>query len=275
MSRAGDSRYHAAGNWLWAAAVMAAISAMWAAVDLPTVSVLFGATTIFLVWYTQIFRPWRRRRRLRRPFDAHFLITAADQFPLDYVQQNNREHYVKKLVVPPHSEIPIQIVLVPKVSFMQHELYFGCDESLMDKNKPRATEWFVPFVREGVRKSGKPGPDHPGHYTDINGFYHVRENYLYTADCRIIGFKLLTGRTGTFRAQVYTQTDDVRGRADLKIKVEEPAKTKMRCYRKWHRIRFCMTAPPAWAQDQPNSNTPFIAVIGPSRRQRAIGITSP
>jgi hypothetical protein len=243
MTRSSDSRYPAAEGWLWAAAVMAAISAMWAALDWPMVSALLGAATISLVWYTQIFRPWRRRRRLRRPFDAHFLITAADQFSLDYVQQNNREHYVKKLVVPPNREIPIQIVLVPRVSFMQHELYFGCDESLMDENKPRATEWFVPFVREGVRKSGKPDAEHPGHYTDTNGFYHVRENYLYTADCRVIGFKLLTGRPGTFRAQVYTVTDDVRGRADLKIKVQEPPKTKMRCYRKWHRIQLCWVKP--------------------------------
>jgi hypothetical protein len=52
MTRGGDSRYHAADNWLWVVAVIAAISAMWAALDVPTVSVLLGATTIFLVWYT-------------------------------------------------------------------------------------------------------------------------------------------------------------------------------------------------------------------------------
>jgi hypothetical protein len=205
--------------------------------------VLISASTLFLVSYVHFFRPWRRRRRLRRPFDAYFVITSTGRFPMDYVQQNNRDHYVRKLVVPPHKEIPIQIILVPKVSFVEQELYFGCDEHLADEEKPRATEYFVPFVREGVRGSGKPDEAHPGHYTDYNGFYHVRENYLYTADTRAIGFKLLTGRTGTFRAQVYTVTDDVRGQADLKIKVQEPARTKMRCYRKWHRIRLCSVKP--------------------------------
>jgi hypothetical protein len=243
MTRGGDSQYDAAGGWLWVAAVMAAISAIWAALNWSMVSAFLSAVAVFLVWYTSIFRPWRRRRRLRRPFDAYFLITSTGRFPLDYVQQNDREHYVKKLVVPPHKEIPIQIVLEPRVSFVQHELYFGCDESLVDENKPRATEWFVPFVTEGVRKSGKPDAEHSGHYTDYNGFYHVRENYLYTADTRVIGFKLLTGRTGTFRAQVYAVTDEVRGRADLKIMVQERAKTKMRCYRRWHRIRLCFVKP--------------------------------
>jgi hypothetical protein len=225
------------------AAVMAEISAMLAALNWSMVSAFFSAAAVFLVWYVNFFRPWRRRRRLRQPFDAYFLITSTGRFRLDYVQQNDREHYVKKLVVPPRKEVLIQIVLEPRVSFMQHELYFGCDEHLEDEEKPRATEYFVPFVREGVRGSGKPDEAHPGHYTDYNGFYHVREDYLYTADTRVIGFKLLTGRTGTFRAQVYTVTDDVRGRADLKIKVQEPAKTKMRCYRKWHRIRLCSVKP--------------------------------
>jgi hypothetical protein len=236
MTRGGDSRYYASDGWLWAAAVMVAISALdW--------QLLVGVSTLFLVWFAQFFRPWLRRRQLRRPFDAYFLITTARRFSLDYVQQDSDEHQVRKLVVPPNTEIPIQIILIPRLSFTEHELYFGCDEKLVDESKPRATEWFVPFVREGVRKLGKPDAEHPGHYTDYNGFYHVRENYLYTADTRVIGFKLLTGRTGTFRAQVFTDTDDVRGRADLKIKVQEPAKTKMRCYRKWHRIRLCRVKP--------------------------------
>jgi hypothetical protein len=126
---------------------------------------------------------------------------------------------------------------------MQQELYFGCDESLVNEKKPRATEWFVPFVREGVRRSGKPDAEHPGHYTDYNGFYHVRENFLYTKDTRVIGFKLRTGTTGIYSAQVYTVTDDVRGRSDLVIRVEQPAKTKMRCTMKAHRTRGCFITP--------------------------------
>ena len=129
--------------------------------------------------------------------------------------QDDDEHYVKELVVPPNSEIPIQIVLEPRLSFMQHEIYFGCDESLADEKKPRATEYFVPFVREGVRGHGKPDAAHPGHYTDYNGFYHVRENFLYTKDCRVIGFKLQTGATGIYPAQIYTPKADAPSSATL------------------------------------------------------------
>jgi hypothetical protein len=199
------------------------------------------AITLSLIGYTQIVRPWWRRRRLRHPFNAYFLVTSRGRFLLNYVHQDDREHIVKELAVPANSEVPIQIILEPKLSFMQHELYFGCDENLVNEHKPRATEWFVPFVVEGVRRTRRPDAEHPGHYTDYNGFYHVRENYLYTKDTRVIGFRLLTGAPGKYSAQVYAVTDDVRSKADLVIKAEDPATTQMQCIKKGH--RSCKIAP--------------------------------
>jgi hypothetical protein len=225
---------------------MAAISALLTAISgwhWPMIGGLFGAGGFVLIGYTQIIRPHWRRWKLQRPFEAYFVITSLGRYPLSYVLQDDDEHLVKELVVPANSEIPIQITLVPRVSFMQRELYFGCDEHLVDKEKPRATEYFVPFVVEGVRGKGKPDANHPGHYIDSNGFYHIREDYLYTKDTRVIGFKLVTGAAGIYPAQIYTQTDDVRGRVDLTIKVERPAKTKMRCTVKAHRIRGCLVTP--------------------------------
>jgi hypothetical protein len=229
---------------------MATIEAWWATLATwpwSMIAAILAGGSLLVAGHTQIVRPRLRRRKLKQPFRAYFLVTSLERFPLDYVLQDDREHYVKELVVPPNSEIPIQIVLEPRVSFLQRELYFGCDEHLVDKEKPRATEYFVPFVIEGVRGRGKPDADHPGHYIDYNGFYHVREDYLYTKDTRVIGFKLRTGATGTYPAQIYTQTDDVRGRAELTIKVERPAKTKMRCVMKAHRSKGCVVVPMAKA----------------------------
>ncbi len=223
------------------------ISGLWAAIQTWPWAIIFSAASFFAgVAYIQILRPWHRRRRLRRPFDAYFVITTPGRFRMGYVVQDDKEHFVKQLVVPAHSEVSVQIALDPRLSFLQRELYFGCDESLEDEDKPRATEWFVPFVREGARGSGKPGKDHPGHYTDYNGFYHVREDYLYTKDVRVIGYKLRTGRTGIFPVQIYVQTDDVRGEAELSLRVEGPPTTRMRCVGRGH--RRCFIAPAAQPQ---------------------------
>jgi hypothetical protein len=251
---------------VWRPASMVAISGALASIQdwqWPIISAFLSAAAVSLIVYTQIVRPWKRRRKLKRPFDAYFLITSLGRFPLNYVQQDDREHLVKELVVPPNSEIPIQIVLEPRLSFMEREIYFGCTESLVDKGKPYAAEYFVPFLRKGVRR--KPDAANPGHYTDYNGFYHVRENYLYTKDTRVIGFKLVTRETGTYPAQIYTVTDDARGRADLVIRVEPArATTKMRCYRKGH--RRCFVAPAR--RHLPRPKIPPIPPIPPIRQHR-------
>jgi hypothetical protein len=230
--------------WAMISGVLATIKAwQWPIISalISAISLLLSVATLSLIVCLQIVRPWRRRRKLRRPFDAYFSIPLIDRVALNYVQQDDCEHYVKELVVPPNSKIPIQIVLAPKLSFLEREIYFGCGENVVDSEKPRATESLVPFVVKGVRKSGKPDADHPGHYIDYNGFYHVREDVLYTNDTRVIGFMLVTRATGTYPAQVYTVTDEVRGQADLTIRVEHPAKTKMRCYFEGH--HKCFVAP--------------------------------
>jgi hypothetical protein len=165
-------------------------------------SLLVGAVSLVIVATTQVIRPWLRCRKLKRPFDAYFSITSLHRFPLEYVVQDDQDHEVKELVVPAHSEIPIQIVLYPRLSFLEREIYFGCGENVFDPEKPRAREYFVPFVVEGERRSGKPDAAHPRHYIDYNGFYHVREDYLYTNDTRVIGFKLVTKAPGDYPAQV-------------------------------------------------------------------------
>jgi hypothetical protein len=159
---------------------MTAISAMLGMIATwhwPIISAFLAGGSFVIIGYTQIARPWIRRWKLRRPFRAHFLITPSSRLPLSYVLQDDDEHYVTELVVPPNSEISIQIVLEPRLSFVQHEIYFGCDESLADEKKPRAIEYFVPFVREGVRRSGKPDAAHPGHYTDYNGFLSCEREF--------------------------------------------------------------------------------------------------
>ena len=114
------SRYDASRVGLWETAAMAAISGILVTVGAwpwPMIGAFLAAGSLLLIGHTQIVRPWLRRRKLKRPFRAHFLITPPNRFPLKYVLQDDDEHYVKELVVPPNSEIPIQIVLEPRLKF--------------------------------------------------------------------------------------------------------------------------------------------------------------
>jgi hypothetical protein len=86
--------------------VIAAISEAWEAIQTwpwPIASAVFSATAVLLIGYVQIVRPWCRRLKLKRPFEAYFLITSLGRFPMNYVLQDDQEHFVKELVVPAHS----------------------------------------------------------------------------------------------------------------------------------------------------------------------------
>src|ERR1043166_4813876 len=103
---------------------MATIEAWWATLATwpwSMIAAILAGGSLLVAGHTQIVRPRLRRRKLKQPFRAYFLVTSLERFPLDYVPQDDREHYVKELVVPPNSEIPIQIVLEPRVSFLQRE----------------------------------------------------------------------------------------------------------------------------------------------------------
>src|SRR5690242_17998632 len=85
----------------------------------PIISALCSAAALILLAYIQIGRIWIRRLRLLRPFRAYFLIPRHEEFALDYAVQDNRAHFVKELILPPNSEVAIQIVLEPRLSFLQ------------------------------------------------------------------------------------------------------------------------------------------------------------
>ena len=189
----------------------------------PMVSGLCGAAAFSVVTYTQIVRPWVRRRRLTRPFRAYFVIPPRQKSELDNVVQDDRVHLVKEIVVRSHSEVAIEIVLFPKLRFVQQEIYFGCEQGGVAE-KPCPFEYFSSFVRQGIRGTGKPDK---GHYIDDDGLYHVRESHLYVNDPRRIGFKVKTKKSGIYPAQVFVVADEARGKTTgLTIKVEDRPSTK-------------------------------------------------
>ena len=95
---------------------MVAIYRTWAAIQTWPWPTILGFVTVSLIVSLQILKPWRRRSRLKRPFKARFVITARGRFSLSYIVQDDRDHFVKELVVPANSQIPIQIALEPKLS---------------------------------------------------------------------------------------------------------------------------------------------------------------
>jgi len=196
----------------------------------PMISAFFAAGAFSILVYIQFIRPARRRKNLGRPFKAVFLIPGHHRHRLDYVVQDSVDHSLSELVLPSQSKCEIQIMLSPVISFKSSELTFGFDwMGKTDLIKPVPTDYFVPFIERGIRRSGNPDTD-PEHYVDFNKHYHIRRDSLYVLGQDIIvGFKIQTRDSGVYKAQLSFKAEEVEGTAELTVRVEDRPQTPMRC----------------------------------------------
>jgi hypothetical protein len=186
------------------------------------------ATYVFI----EIVKPAWRRNRLRHPCNAYFSIMPATEGRIEYAVQDDRGHHVSELVLPPRSEISVELVYIPKLPFYEAKLAFGCEGDV--DGKPYAFECFDRFTIKG-QAHWIPERDQ-GHSLTRQKFYQIiRHEHRNVGTHFVIGFKLRTEKPGTFPMKMFFMTDEVEGSADLTIIVEERPKTSMKCTLKGHR----------------------------------------
>jgi hypothetical protein len=196
----------------------------------PVISALFGAAAFFVVVYTQIVRPWIRRRRLKHPCRVYFAIPPLQHTKLEHILQDDRGHEVAEIVLPSHKIVEVELIVCPIIAFHDGGISFGCDGS--DEDKPVVVERFDRLVKIG-KSRWVPGED-DGYAIDRHGYIQIVTNRGRTKGSRIpLGFKLQTGRPGKYLAHIFFFTEEEVGKATLTIRVEERPKTPMRCKAHW------------------------------------------
>ena len=185
-----------------------------------------AAAVLFLYVFVEFIKPIWRRRELRHPCYVWFNIISTSEGKIDYAAQDDRVHHVKELVLPTHSEVPIEIIYLPRIAYFEVEFAFGCETDV--KGKPYAFECFSRFVTAG-KSHWTPDKDE-GHYVNRHQFYWiVRNRHRSPGTHRVVGFRVRTEIAGVFPAKVYFMTDEIEGSADLTIRVEDYPRTLMRC----------------------------------------------
>jgi hypothetical protein len=175
--------------------------------------------------------PWIRRLRLRKPVKASFVITSEDRYKLSYAIQDNDEHFSDTLVLPSNSSnLTLQLYFDAKLDFTQShfELSFEGDAA----KKPLIHCWYNPFVKIGENKR-IPGK-HPGHFVDYHDNYHIDEiRHRARGQGISYGFKISTHDPGEYDLKIGIAADGVDGTAWLRVLVENPLRTRMKCNRHW------------------------------------------
>ncbi len=226
------------GALLVAAAVISILSAWpWS-----MISAVIGAAALLILVYVNFLRPWRRRGKLKKPTDAHFLIPSNKHHGCDFAVQDEQEHIVKTIVVPSDSEILIDLRFQPRLAFVTSEIDIGCEGEVSET--PYATEYFNRFIETGDGRHIIPGEGNR-HYIDKHHFYHCRESTRQWSRGAVVSFafKLQTRKSGRYVLDVYFIGDEVEGKnSELAIIVEDKPITIMRCTERKHKKMQCASA---------------------------------
>jgi hypothetical protein len=206
----------------------------------PTIAAFASVATLIMVGWVNFGRPFRRRRKLRKPVIAEFVLPSAKHHACDFAEQDNREHLLKTIVLPAHSEVTVDLRFTPQLNFEGTEISMGCLGAI--NRIPYATEYFNQFIKEGAGQQIKPGPGNR-HYLDKHNYYHIRDNNprrWTVGQCVSVALKIKTSGPGKYPVEVYFPGDEVEGKAeDLMIVVEDSPRTLMPCKDKQHRRSSC------------------------------------
>jgi hypothetical protein len=187
---------------------------------------LSAVVLAILIW-VQFIRPWSRRKKLLTPGTIRFIITSRNRRILPYASQDDREHFIKELVVPSNKEIPIELTFTPSLHFSSTELAFGFVGENLDE-KPTIKKYFTPFIIRGKIREGNP-EDNENHYVDHHQFYHIKANRTYSVGTDFaFGFIIETHNPGTYDAQVIFSGDEAEGNLKLKVRVENEPRSNER-----------------------------------------------
>lgn len=207
----------------------------------PIISAFVALGALTVIVHVNIVRPRVRRRRLRMPAQAWFVVPPKKHHGCDFAWQDDNEHIFKTIVLPPDSEMTVDFRFNPRLFFHSSEIVIGCEGDMA----PKAIEYFNRFIVKGEGRHIIPVQGNR-HYIDKHGFYHYRELAAARQWSRetfgAMAFKFKTSTQGRYTIDIYFLGDEVEGKnSELTIVVEDDPRTMMRCIDRKHKQLSCAT----------------------------------
>jgi hypothetical protein len=208
-------------------------------------AIVAAAVVIISAVYEFIIGPRWRRRTLRRPCKAWFLIASTNQRTISHAVQDSREHYVEELTLASNSEYEIEFLYVPSITFVVSEIYFGFnkqDDRDLD-TKPIIKSFCNHFIERGTHEESP--ETHPEtNYADHHKFYHIRKpRNIARREPYSIGCKIQTRQAGKYEFNLVFAGEEVgQPKNKLFVRVEDNPTTRMKCIFPKHRKCFVQPA---------------------------------
>jgi hypothetical protein len=189
---------------------------------------LFAGATFVAYLLKEIAPSLYRHFRIKNPCKVCFVITSFDRGTVDYVIQDDKEHFTRELIVPTNHDVYVQILFKAKIAFMQHQLTLVFENPHHATEPPLVDHYKLQFVRIG--ESEKFPKADVGHWIDHHDTYHITEERPRAKHQYFTyGFIVKTRDAGNFPMSIGLGFDGSEVDYRLNFIVQEKPNTRMKC----------------------------------------------
>jgi hypothetical protein len=193
------------------------------------VAAIFAGLSLLTLWFVNFLRPKLKQQELRRPIQPYFLVPSLMQHDCTYAQQDEDEHIINELSLPPNSEFIIDLIIKVKTAISYSELCVGFIGEL-DK-KPFASKYYNGYIKIGRGREVDPSVEDNDDFVDKHLYYHRRVSREVTAGTVLsLAFTIKTREVGLYPMHfLFVSGDELGEGTILFITVEEAPTIKLRC----------------------------------------------
>jgi hypothetical protein len=174
----------------------------------------------------------KRDEELNDPIDLHFLVPEHSQRSIEYAVQDDAEHLLNAVIIPPSAKTLLELRLHPKTKFVTTHLIFGCHDdgtATARQEKPHPIRLVDVYGQGLIEPGSQPGVT-AGHV--VNSRFQYRWNHDLKWDGHssiIIGIQVESHSIGEYMFFVMLVGDELEKWEDLIIRVEKPSSAMLIC----------------------------------------------
>lgn len=203
-----------------------------AAMDLLIIGPIVGGIALCLTAYIGLGRPNLRTWRLREPVKMYCVVPKKAHCDLEYVIQDDREHFVERLTLPSQSRCHVQFVFLPRTTFIQSRVLFGFKDG--PAPLPEVLEYHDFYFKKGTLGRGNPGNPHQ-HALTMHDDYHIEGDFKrIKGEPFTLGYIIQTHTPGRYTCYFQFSAEEIKSEYPFTVIVENRPSTTMKCFDKGH-----------------------------------------
>jgi hypothetical protein len=215
---------------------------------------IFSGLSLLTIWYINFVKPRRKSRLLHRATRSHFLVPSAVQHGCDYANQDDKDHTLNELSLPPNSEFTIDLIIRIHAPISFSEIIIGFKGE--PEKKPYFIKYYNRYISIGKGREVDPSRETTDDYVDKYFYYHRRQQRSLNAGITFsLAFTMKTRDVGLYPLHLYfVSTEPLGEEFGLFVTVEQQPNIRLVCVDHTHLP--CVITPTAFQRRNAEAEQP-------------------